>query len=183
MYASEAQFQAARARYTTFAIQAAHRLSREVGFSYKPVAVDPDLNADGAMQAEYRICSKTHRGFRIWSGASDNTVFTTPEGNYAFRFWHDVVSHAAGKLGFNADDELKAGMQWVRKVAAHFGASSLESAIAYADTCGQTMYAQGHGAFPDDQLGFVREYVTHANIEHVPSEYRPVDGEPDCTFF
>lgn len=162
---NESKFESARAAYTRFAIQSAARLAKEVGFSYEPASVAPDTYEK--VQAEYAECSQSHRGFRVWNGACDNVVFTNAEGNYAFRFWHDVVSHGAGKLAFDTSDEVKAGMMWVRKVAAEFGSQSLECQIAYADTVGQTLYCDKHGDFPVDQLGFVRDYVAGKSIVDV----------------
>ena len=168
-------FEAARRNYTRFAIESAARLAKEVGFSYDAVAIDPDLIHDDDIQREFAECSRTRRPFRVWSGASDNTVFTCREGNWAFRFWHDVVSHAVGKLGFDMRDELTAGMQWVRKVSNEFGAKSLETAIAYADTCGQTLYCAAKGEFPVDQIAFVSQYVAGVNIADIRATLEGVE--------
>ncbi|HJQ13061.1 MAG TPA: hypothetical protein VJ840_18660 [Gemmatimonadaceae bacterium] len=150
------EFDAARRAYTHFAIAQAARLARDVGFSYEPSDVAPSTHEE--VCAEYRACRTTHRGFRVWNGASDRTVFTIPEGNYAFRFVHDVTSHAIKGRTFSLDDELTSGNDWVRRVAAAFGADSVEAMIAYADTCGQSLYVDQHnGAFPEDQLAFVME--------------------------
>lgn len=156
------EFDAARRAYTRFTISAAARLARDIGFSYEPAAVAPSTYNE--VVDEYIACKRRKLdgsrgfGFRVWNGASDRTVFTSPEGNWAFRFVHDVTAHAMHGLTFNLADELKAGDEWVAKVAAAFGPDSVEAMIAAADTKGQSLYADSHdGAFPDDQLAFVME--------------------------
>lgn len=156
---SNAAFEQARASYTRFAIHAAHQLAREVGFSYEPMDVAPGSNMATIrtdIDAAYDLSMTEHLPFPVWNGACEGTVFLNKEGNWAFRFWHDVVSHCAHGLGFDTQDEMRAGMQWVTRVANEFGAQSIEAMIAYADTCGQTLYCQEHGEFPEDQLGFCR---------------------------
>lgn len=159
---TNAAFDAARAAYTLFTIKAAARLAKEVGFSYEalPHAPGSDMaHIDRDIQSAYHASMTHHCAFPVWDGACDNTVFTNREGNYAFRFWHDVVSHCSHGLGFDTDSELKAGMQWVERVAGEFGAQSVEAMIAYADTCGQTLFCQQTGEFPADQLAFVTHYL------------------------
>lgn len=156
---TNAAFEAARRAYTLFTIRAAARLAKEVGFSYEPTPAPFAPCTAYEVSIEYKDCVKTHRSFRVWNGASDQTVFTNREGNYAFRFWHDVISHGSHGLGFDTDDEIKAGMHWVERVAGEFGAQSIEAMIAYADTCGQTLYCQQTGDFPSDQLAFVEKYL------------------------
>lgn len=150
------QFESARVAYTVFTIRGAARLARQLGYGYDAV---PDGAPDtfAAICAEHDECWKTHRAFRVWSGASDNTVFAIPEGNWAFRYWHDVCSHAIGRLSLETGDEMVAGAEWVKHVAQHFGPDSIEAMIAYADTCRQTLYEASHGYFPADQLAFVKE--------------------------
>jgi hypothetical protein len=152
------RFEQARRAYTLFALDAARHLANEVGFSYDAVGVDPGFEN---VRERYIESMQTRKPFAVWSGASDHTVFTMPEGNWAFRFWHDVVSHGAHGLGFTLADEMKAGMQWVHKVAEKFGSLSVEAMMAYADTCGQSLFAasQVDGQFPEDQLAFVRHYL------------------------
>lgn len=154
---SNAAFEAARQHYTSFALVAAAHLAKEVGFSYDAVDFAPSTAAE--VQAAYHVSMTDRCAFPVWNGASENTVFTCKEGNWAFRFWHDVVSHGSHGLGFDTKDELKAGMQWVERVAREFGATSIEAMIAYADTCGQSLYCEQHGEFPEDQIGFVRHYL------------------------
>lgn len=164
---TEQAFQAARVRISRFAIESAHRLAREVGFSYADSAEAPSTFE--AVRAEYDECRRTHRAFRVWNGASDNTAYTSKEANWAFRFCHDVVSHGAHGLTFSLADELESGNQWVRKVAGRFGVDSVEAWIAYADTCGESLYADEHGGeFPTDQLGFVHERLLVGSVYQCP---------------
>lgn len=169
------EFDAARRAYTRFTINAAARLARDVGFSYEPVDVAPSTYEE--VSAEYQRCKRTHAAFRVWNGASDKTVFTSPEGNYAFRFWHDVVSHGADGRTFDLHDELLAGSKWVAKVAAEFGDDSVEARIAHADTIGQSLYADDHGGdFPVDQLAFVMEQLGVIDSQPTNSARTPLSA-------
>jgi hypothetical protein len=172
---SAERFEHARRAYTLFAINAAHKLAHEVGFGYEAVAVDPGFMN---VRERYEASMATRKPFAVWAGASDHSVFTLREGNWAFRFWRDVVSHGSHGLGFNLADELKAGMQWVHKVAEHFGSLSVEAMMAYADTCGQSLFAasQVDGQFPEDQVAFVRHYLcvdADNSMACVLDSYRP----------
>lgn len=164
---TEQAFQAARVRLSRYSIECAARLAREVGFSYEESPVAPSTFAE--VQREYDECRRTHRAFRVWNGASDNTAYTSREANWSFRFYHDVVSHGAHGLTFSLADELESGNEWVRKVASRFGVDSVESWIAYCDTCGESLYADEHGGlFPNDQCGFVHERLLVGSVYQCP---------------
>lgn len=164
---TEQAFQAARVRLSRYAIECAARLARETGFGFEESTVAPSTFDE--VRKEYDECRRTHRAFRVWNGASDNTAYTSKEANWSFRFWHDCVSHGAHGLSFDLYDELKSGNEWVRKIAGRFGVDSVEAWIAYADTCGESLYAHEHGgAFPTDQLGFVHERLLVGSVYQCP---------------
>lgn len=153
------QFETARRAYTLWTIEQAAKLGSALGFGYEEAAEAPDTYEK--VCSEFHACKRRDRqSFRVWSGACDQTVFTTPEGNYAFRFCHDVLHHAIAGFEFSFDDEVSSGMEWVKAVANEFGADSLEAAIAYADTVGQSTHAHQTGAFPVNQLAFVQAEVS-----------------------
>lgn len=139
----------ARKTLTDFMIRRAARVAKDIGFSYEPSDIAPDSYE--AVCAEYRDCILHCRAFRVWSGASDKTIYTMPEGNYAFRFLHDIA-HAAHKLDFSLAGELAAGAYQIADVTQAFGYDSLERQLIVLDTKGQIEYFHAHGEFPEDQL-------------------------------
>lgn len=95
---------------------------------------------------------------KVFSGASDLTIFTHKHGNYAFRFWHDYL-HYLHNLDFSHHSEILVGYMHVQEVQKEFGNDSLESKLIRADTIGQTDYNRKYGKFPDNQLEFAKQYI------------------------
>lgn len=141
-------------------IHRAHRLARDIGFGYWPCADAPDACGEGGLallQAEFSECLRKRRAFRVWSGASDGTIYGSAEANYAFRFLHDV-GHCVYKLGTTFDDEVQLARKQGREIEAAFGVRSPEALVYLADTEGQSTLHNMRGYFPEDQADFV-QYV------------------------
>lgn len=89
----------------------------------------------------------------VWNGASDETIYCSPQGNYSFRAWHDMT-HILLHFSFCLADELSIS-------AIHFatmqrrGLSLVACAALYFDTAGQSFYQDIHGEFPVNQRAFV----------------------------
>jgi hypothetical protein len=150
------EFELARANLTRFVIGKAHRLARDLGFGYEEREVAPSCFED--IQAAYLLSMRTRAPFPIWNGACDNVIYTNREGNYAFRFWHDIT-HASLALATTLEDEVSVGEIQTQCVDNYFGQGSNEGKLMWADTVGQSQYCAEHGYFPEDQLKFVRERV------------------------
>lgn len=152
---TEFEFNAARANLTDFVIRYAARLAKDIGFSYWPAQDAPETFAE--VCAEYAACNRQRREFRVFAGASDNTIYIQAEGNYAFRFWHDVT-HAVFKLDFSTAGELETAAHQLKIIAERFGKGSAEHRIFYIDTVLQALYfSDTGGKFVDDQLQFARQ--------------------------
>lgn len=147
----------ARSNLTRFVIDKAARLSRDLGFSYVETEDAPETYE--ALMDAYQHSLKTHAPMPVFSGSSENTIYTTKEGNWAFRFWHDVT-HAHNQLGFTLLDEFKCSSIQAEQVSKYFGTNSLEYRLFIADTIGQSIYSELHsGAFPEDQLSYVKSLL------------------------
>lgn len=142
----------ARESLTVWMINKAHKVARQVGFSYAPVDAGHPETFE-AVQAEFKACSMNRAAFRVWAGASDRTIYTSPEGNYAFRFVHDVY-HAVHNRDFGTAGELVIATRHIAEVKAAFGVISLEAQLMEVDTVGQVEYFAKTGGFVADQLGF-----------------------------
>lgn len=88
----------------------------------------------------------------------DNTIYTTPEVNHLFRFWHDWL-HIQHSADFSLAGELEIGAIHCAAVASFHGAGSMEHKLMLADTIGQSTYEAVTGKFPDDQRAFAWRFV------------------------
>jgi len=133
-------------------VKHAARISKEIGFSYWPVSDAPDT-FEGVC-AEFKACMRGGKPFRVYDGASDKTIYTNPETNYAFRFWHDIT-HAVYKLDFTEHGERATAQKQIDEVSKAFGPDSLEVKLIAADTIGQVEYFAKVGGFVENQKEFV----------------------------
>ncbi len=148
----------ARKALSQFLLRKADSLTRQYGFGYVDKEHAPSSFPE--LVEEWSHSVKTGLAFPVWSGCSDNTIYTSKGANYAFRFWHDSI-HATRRLGFDTDDELAIGAEQMKVIQAEFGMYSLEALIMYADTIGQTTHAAlNDGQFPENQEEFVIHLVT-----------------------
>ena len=88
--------------------------------------------------------------FKVWGGASDKTVYTSPKVNHAFRLWHDWL-HISYGFQTTLGDELLLGA--IHTDAALVAGKNVAK-LMWIDTCGQSLYYSEHGHFPVDQLEF-----------------------------
>lgn len=108
----------------------------------------------GKLRAWHELCKGDI--IPVWDGASGQTIYCSPQGNYAFRAWHDM-SHLMLHLSFKLGHEL-------RIAAIHFetmqrrGLSRIACAALYFDTAGQSFYQDKNGDFPVRQ----RDFVVHS---------------------
>lgn len=143
-----------RNNLTRFVLDKANHLTRELGFSYIETEQAPETY-ENLLEA-YQHSIKTHAPLPVFSGASEGTIYTSKEGNWAFRFWHDIT-HVSNGLGFSLMDEVKCSSIQAEQVAKYFGADTVEYRLFLADTIGQSIYAELHGGlFPSDQLAYVK---------------------------
>jgi hypothetical protein len=153
---TESQLLVSRQNLTKFVEAKALRYSQRFGVSYAPHGRAPETLLEIQQAYRHSLIHSTH--FPIWDGASDNTIYLTPEANYAFRFWHDML-HLALFADTVVVDEIELGHIHVGCVMAEFGMYSLEAALMRADTIEQSKYCEEHGHFPVDQLRFAKERV------------------------
>lgn len=89
----------------------------------------------------------------VWNGASEQTIYSTPGGNYAFRAWHDSL-HLLTWRDFGPTSEIALG-NLHRATLRRMGCSPQACAAIWVDTAGQTMYESHYSEFPVDQRAFV----------------------------
>jgi hypothetical protein len=159
---TQQNIESARINLSEFVIAKAKDLSYIFDFGYKAVDNAPN-DYDSLLDAWQHAKRQTEQGkdayLPIWNGASDSTIYTSQEANYAFRFWHDCF-HCAYSLEFDTRDEISLGLLQVNDVKNHFGNDSLEAKLMLADTVGQSTYAaMNNGEFPENQIAFVLSFL------------------------
>ena len=88
----------------------------------------------------------------IWSGASENTIWGSTQGNWAFRAIHDAL-HLKSGLGFSVDEEIELG----RRQASMY--SGLMADLVYCEIAGQALHYKTTGKFVQDQVKFTKEFL------------------------
>lgn len=143
----------ARHALTLYMIHEANKLRKELGFGY--VESDNAPEKFNVLKAAFAHSLRTLEALPVYSGGSDHSIYTSKEGNWAFRFCHDVA-HVLLNAGFGPADETKVIKYQGDKVAKQFGKGSIEHRLFMADTLGQVAYYAVHQDFPVDQLAFAK---------------------------
>lgn len=158
----------ARANLGTFILGEANRQAMELGFKWR---------ADGAapsqyhmLQSAYQLSVASKTDMPVSSLYCENTIYTSPDTNYAFRFWHDI-HHIHLGLTFALDDEYEVSSHhlWTLRRAG-FAHNSLEYRMLEADTTGQTYCLDVLNRFPRHQLRFAIWCTTDGIEEAVAYE-------------
>lgn len=147
----------ARANLEHYVIAKAHRIAKDLGFSY--IECENAPNSYDELEQAFKHSMATKAPLPVFDGASENTIYLSKEGNWSFRFWHDVI-HVSNGYQLTLEDEIKCSSIQCDEVSRYFGDHSLESKLFIADTIGQSVYAHLHnGAFPENQLAFVKSLI------------------------
>ena len=99
----------------------------------------------------------------VYAGGCDNTIYSHPRYNYAFRAWHDRV-HLDLDLGFGKLDEIRVCNEQVRQARARsvmLGLNEDDIRALTADIAGQVLYYYKYNEFVNDQALFVGACLEH----------------------
>lgn len=90
----------------------------------------------------------------VFDGGCDETIYSRPEVNHAFRAWHDSL-HLLHGAAFDLEGERALALEHDR-LAEVAGLGLEDRQALWCDLWGQAVYAANHdGAFPEDQAAFV----------------------------
>ncbi len=160
----------ARARLSDFITQQARNTAHQVGFGWLQSLDAPDKYS--LLQEHYAEIQRSGGALRVSSYNSTNVIFTSPEVNYAFRFWHDM-HHLKLGLSFKFVDEIELGLWHLDQLRrAGFGRDSLESRLLEADVLGQNYLYSVAECHPSDQAAFVTRCLRLGLHEGVLAEAR-----------
>jgi len=147
-------FDSACATYSHYVAIQSERMGEEHGFSCGWCAAEDAPSDYDGIVAEVKRAREGQAPFRVWSGASNDTVFVTPWHNHAFRVCHDLM-HFQYQRGFTHDDEEWLGIHWTHKVAKARGYRA--GVLALCDGLGQVYYGKHtEHEFVEHQRDFVK---------------------------
>lgn len=153
----ELSMMSARINLSQFVLTEARRTANELGFGWRAAVLAP-TGLDEATE-ELRACHVIGSSFRVYAGASDDTIYDCPETNYAYRFWHDT-RHVWLGADFSADAELAvASCHLAQAKTEGFGLGTIEYQLLYADTVGQTLFMAQCHRFVENQRQFALDVV------------------------
>lgn len=107
--------------------------------------------------AELRQCAALGGPLVVWEGESARTVYGCARVNHAFRAWHDA-EHVAGGYAFNLEGERAACEAQALAVLRRYPSAPRRwLALLRAEIIGQAEHFARFGAFPSDQIEFMRQ--------------------------
>lgn len=171
------ELKGARRQLSGFIQQQADELAGRLGFGWQPLADAPSTYQQLRGALDHSLT--TLEPLPVSSENSVAVIYTRPEVNFAFRFWHDV-SHVQHGLSFALEDELELAL-WHLGVLAGGGLSpeSLAYRLFQADVLGQLFLIGLAGRFPFDQEEFVLGCAVVGLEAGVLTEIRRTPGSLD----
>lgn len=100
----------------------------------------------------------------VFEGGSENTIFGTPEVNYAFRAWHDWC-HWKGKFDFSLQGEMETCCFQLQHLHRFYGLTSKTCrwrSILIAEVVGQRRYFEKYREYILDQRSFAVAYIANS---------------------
>jgi hypothetical protein len=94
----------------------------------------------------------------IWSGASDNTIWSESKANWLFRAHHDLI-HVKYSLDFTLDGEIE-----VARIQANNIDNEILAQVFLCEVIDQAEYFKRHGTFPVNQREFMVESLKNRGI-------------------
>ena len=116
---------------------------------YAPTQDAP--NTFPALMQAYRYSCVSGDPLPVFNGECEDTIYGSPEANYAFRYMHDVV-HVQLGLEFDVADEIAAAKAQ-RRMLGHL--TPEEERVFFIDTIGQSLWHTITGDFLENQEVFV----------------------------
>lgn len=143
---------AARGNLTYFVDRRAHLVTEEVGFGWVGVPIAPSTFPQ--LRAAFRSSQSSGEPLPVSNLFCERTVFDTPEGNVAFRFWHDTA-HCRLGFSFELPDEWELALWHLDELErAGFPPETDEYQLLRLDLLGQIILLGVAGRFPFDQRDF-----------------------------
>ena len=147
----------AREQLTGFVTRMAAETAHRLGFGW--IATLDAPNNWKALKAAWQHSLRTKEPLPVFSGGSESVIFTSPQANWAYRFWHDVT-HLERERNFTSPHELDmaAFHLWeAERVGLERG--SLSWRLLHADAVGNVLHWAVLREFAIDQRTFIVNYL------------------------
>ena len=174
--------------------QVAKELLRAMPAGCQRVKALPTYAEAPSTLAEMRDCIRDNGGVLYVAQEGCAQSIYGERGNLWFRAMHDLAHLTFNKQTTTQDEIDLAFILW-QYIPDHIPSEYWEDCarVYIADTIGQSLYCEEHGAFPDDQIAFVQEvcrnehngfgldsYKQHV-LAALPPKNEAVVHEPDWT--
>jgi hypothetical protein len=153
-----AEVQLGREVLSEFVLEQAHRTAERVGFKWVGTTEAPDRYQP--LVSAYQHSKASGEPLPISSENSHSVIYTSPDVNVAWRFWHDV-HHVELGLSFKSVDELALALWHLGELQqAGFSRGSMPWRLLHADLVGQAHLWALARRYPEDQASFVRSCLS-----------------------
>lgn len=135
-------------------MQASHTLEQTILRNAPRHYATPDApNTWKELQDWWESKGKYGEPMPVFDGGCDQTIYSQPYINHAFRAWHDMI-HLKNGLSFQPEDEAKTA--FIHMAACDNVADAL---TIFADVYGQVLFYQKTGQFVENQSQFVGQFI------------------------
>lgn len=154
---TEGELLQARIELTEFVTLMAHQTARRLGFGWE---ARPDApNTWQGLKAAWKHSLATGEPLPVFDGGSDSVILTTPEANWAYRFWHDVTHLERGR-NFTSPHELDMAVFHLFEAERHgLERGSLPWRLLHADAVGNVLHWAVMKDFVLHQYSFILNYL------------------------
>ena len=136
-----------------FVLGRADLTARYFGFTF--VGTEDAPNDYDTLYQLFRHSRHTGAPLPVSSLNCEDTIYTSPQANMAFRFWHDV-SHCVSELTFSGPDEIDLARSHLASFTISTGRKDdLVYSLFKGEVLGQAMYGAITGDFVTNQRRFV----------------------------
>lgn len=144
--------QVARINLSLFVLDQAEAITARLGFRALPTTDAPSTYQQ--LRGAFAHSVRTSDPLPVSNLFCEDTIFTEPQVNVAFRFWHDVA-HCELGLSFSLPDEWELALWHLSQLeAAGLGPQTTEYELLRMDVLGQVILLGIAGRFPFSQGDF-----------------------------
>lgn len=156
---TEAQLQAACETLTTFVWERALATRARTGVDW---AFAPDApNTYKELRQAWQHSLSTGAPLPVLNDHSESVIFTEPEGNYVYRYWHDVT-HLERERNFSNPHELDMASFHLWDAEQHgLTRGSLPWRLLHADAVGNVLHWAVYREYVRDQKVFILNAVRY----------------------
>lgn len=140
-------------------MQASYTLERTILKNAPRHHATPDApNTWKDLRAWWEAKGRHGESMPVFDGGCDQTIYSQPYINHAFRAWHDKI-HLENNLNFSQTGEAQTA--FIHMAACD---NETDALTIFADVYGQVLYYQKTGQFVENQAEFVGQFIKQGYI-------------------